>query len=195
MHAIGVHQASAGVTVFRNDLTDLIMPSLVTDETMGGMPVRQYVNVAEARLTGVSTSLLADITPAFRLRGSASYTRGEDLTGGAPLVAVPPLSGTLALRLAPNEASGVLPRMAANRGWVEVEGRAAARQNRAVLGAGEHETPGWAVMTLRAGADLAGTTVSVSLDNVFDRTYREHLDPTGLLRPGRGVSVRLTSGW
>lgn len=195
VHAIGVHQASAGVTVFRNDLKDLIMPSLVTDETMGGMPVRQYVNVAEARLTGVTTSLLADITPAFRLRGSASYTRGEDLTGGAPLVAVPPLSGTLALRLAPNEASGVLPRMAANRAWVEVEGRAAARQNRAVPGAGELETPGWAAMTLRAGADLAGTTVSVSLDNVFDRTYREHLDPTGLLRPGRGVSVRLARGW
>lgn len=195
VHGIGVHEASMGITVFRNDLDDLIMPALVSDASMGDMPVREYVNVARARLTGATASLLADLSPAIRLRGSATYTRGRDITGSAPLAAVPPVNGLLALRLAPNEAAGVLPWMAGVDGWVEIEGRAAARQRRAALGAGEGETAAWSVMTLRTGATLAGTTLSLSLDNVFNRTYREHLDPVSLLRPGRNFSLRVSRGF
>ena len=195
LHAIGIHEASTGVTVFRNDLDDLIMPVLAEDAAIGDMPVREYRNIARARLTGVTTSLLADISPAFRLRGSATYTRGEDLTGSAPLAAIPPLTGSLALRLAPNEAAGVLPGMAKLQGWVEVEGRAAASQNRAAATSGELETPGWAVMIMRTGATFSGTTVSLSLDNLFNHTYREHLDPITLLRPRRNLSLRVTRGF
>lgn len=194
-HAIGVHEASVGVTAFRNDLSGLIMPMLVADAVPDDMPVREYVNVAEARLSGITTSLLADISPALRLRGSATYTRGEDHTTGVHLAAVPPLTGSLALRLAPNEMAGVLPRMTAARAWVEVEGRAAARQDRAATGSGEEATSGWVVATLRAGTDIAGTSVSMSVDNLFDRAYREHLDPISLLRPGRNFSLRLMRGF
>lgn len=195
LHSIGVHEASFGLTVFRNDLSDLIMPMLAADAMPDGPQVREYVNVAEARLSGATTSVLVDIAPAFRLRGSATYIRGDDRTSGVHLAAVPPLTGTLALRLAPDDQTGALPRMAAARAWVEVEGRAAVRQDRAATGAGELVTPAWTVMTLRAGTDLAGASVSMSVDNLFDRTYREHLDPASLLRPGRNFSLRITQAF
>ena len=195
VHALSVHEASISVTAFRNDLSDLITPSLVTGDSLGGRPVREYVNVAEARLTGVTTALGADISPALRLRGSATFTRGEDLGSGAPLAAVSPLTGTVALRLAPNEYAGVLQRMARIGGWVELEGRAAGRQSRAAMQVGELVTPGWGALALRAGARVGGVSVGVGLENLLDRSYREHLDPASLLRPGRNLSVRMSRGF
>ncbi|HEY0970719.1 MAG TPA: TonB-dependent receptor [Gemmatimonadales bacterium] len=195
IHPLLVHDMSASVTVFRNDLSDLITPSLVTGDSLGGKPIREYVNVAEARLTGVTTALAADISPAFRLSGSATFTRGVDETKDAPLAAIAPLTGTLSLRFAPDEDAGVLPRLAALRGWMEVEGRAAARQTRAATGAGELVTPGWGALALRAGATVQGLQVGVGVENLLGRSYREHLDPVSLLRPGRNFSVRLSRGF
>lgn len=192
LHALMVHEANVSVTVFRNELDDVITPALVTGDSLAGQPVREYVNVARARLTGLTTSLAAGLAPAFALRGSATYVRGEDRTTGRPLAAVAPLTGSLALRVAPDETAGVLPWMARSRGWLEVEGRAAARQTRPAASAGELETPGWGVLALRGGLTIGSTAVSLSVDNVLNRTYREHLDPVSLLRPGRNVAVRLT---
>jgi outer membrane receptor protein involved in Fe transport len=195
LHALAVHEASLGVTAFRNDLRDLITPSLATDDSIGGKPVREYVNVAEARLTGMTAMLRADVSPALRLSGSATMVRGEDLGSRGPLAGVAPLTGSLALRFAPNADAGVLPRMATMRGWIELEGRAAARQARAATGAGEVVTPGWGALTIRAGATAGGVAVSASIDNLLDRSYREHLDPVSLLRPGRNLSVRVVRGF
>lgn len=195
LHALLVHEASFGITAFRNDLRDMIAPALATGDSIAGKPVREYVNVAEARLTGVTATLRADVSPALRLSGSATMVRGEDLRRQAPLTAVPPLTGALTLRFAPDAESGVVPWMASRRGWFEVEGRAAARQSRAATDMGEVMTPGWEVLTIRAGATLGGVALAASVDNLLDRGYREHLDPVSLQRPGRNVSVRIVRGF
>lgn len=194
-HAIHLHDAEVSVTAFRNDLSGLISPAIVTGDSMAGRPIREYVNIDEARITGLTSSVVLDMAPAFRLRGTGTYARGEDLLARTPLAAVAPLTGTVALRFAPDAFAGVLPAMADRRGWVEVEGRAAARQSRVSTSAGERITPGWGVLAIRAGADVAGTSISVSVDNLLDRSFREHLDPAGLLRPGRNLSVRATRGF
>ncbi len=195
VHALNVHEASLSVTAFRNDLTGLITPSLVTGDSVGGKPVREYVNIQDARLTGLTSALRMDLAPAFQLRGTATYTRGENLQTSTPLAAIAPLTGTMTLRFAPNAEAGVLPVVADVGGWIEVEGRAGAEQRRNALQAGEQPTPGWSVLTLRAGARLAGTTLSVSVDNLLDRNFREHLDPVTLFRPGRNFSVRAARGF
>lgn len=85
--------------------------------------------------------------------------------------------------------------MASRRGWIEVEGRAAARQTRPAPGAAEVVTPGWGVLTLRAGATVADVALSASVDNLLDRGYREHLDPVSLQRPGRNLAIRMSRGF
>ncbi|HYD52319.1 MAG TPA: TonB-dependent receptor, partial [Gemmatimonadaceae bacterium] len=195
LQRIGLHDATLGVTAFRNALRDLITPALAIGDSVGGKPVREYVNVAEARLSGVTASLDASFFALLHARASLTSVRGENVTSGAPLAAVAPLTGTVALRLAPAHDAAWLPSMAARRTWLEVEGRAASRQTRAVTTAGEVATAGWTSLTLRGGVSVFGTTLSVGVENLLDRDYREHLDPVSLRRPGRNVSVRVARGF
>jgi outer membrane receptor protein involved in Fe transport len=172
---------TASATVFRNDLEGLITPVLAPGDTIVGKPVRTYANLAESRLVGGSGSARWQATPALSLTGSITYTRGEDVATGEALPGIPPLEGMLAARLEDD----------AGR-WLEVEGLAAARQDRIALGAGEVPAAGYGVANARAGFRLAGVDAIVGVDNVFDRAYRAHLDPVRLLRPGRSFYIKLT---
>lgn len=192
LHALMIHDAELSVTAFRNDLSGLISPALATSDSVGGLPVREYVNIQDARITGLTSAATLHIAPALRLRGSSTYARGVNLQGNTSLAAVAPLTGSVALRFAPDATAGILPAIVARRGWLEVEGRAAARQDRIAAGAGEMITPGWGSVAIRGGLDVAGASLAVSVDNILDRTFREHLDPAGLLRPGRNFSIRVT---
>ncbi len=176
-------RAGASVTWFRNALTDLIAPRLAAGDTVSGRPVREYANVSDARLQGVSASADAPLTAALALRGSMTYTHGENLANATPLAVTPPLEGLMALRW-------TSPWMRSR--WVEAEWRVAARQERIALDAGERVAPGYGIVNLRAGAPLLGATWQLGVDNLLDRAYRAHVDPLILLRPGRNVFVRLT---
>ena len=173
--------ASASVTVFRNDVRDLISPVLAVGDTIAGKPVRTYANLDRSRLVGATGAFQLRVPSAVTFSGSVSYTRGEDVATGQPLVGIPPLEGRLAARLGGGSAF-----------WLELEGVAAARQDRIAAEAGEMETPGYGVANVRAGFRLAGTDVIVGVDNVFDRAYRGHLDPVELFRPGRSFYVKLS---
>ncbi|MDX1567940.1 MAG: TonB-dependent receptor [Longimicrobiales bacterium] len=174
---------SASVTGFRNDLDGMILPVLVEGETISGKPVREYDNVAEARLTGVSASVSWDVDPTLRLGAGADYTRGENPRTDQPLPLMPPLEGSLSARYMPSGVDG---------SWIEVEGKAVDRQDRPAATAGEVETPGYGLLNVRSGFGMAGTDLIVGVENVFDRAYRSHLDPTTLLRPGRNFYVKLS---
>ncbi|MBK8250462.1 MAG: TonB-dependent receptor [Gemmatimonadetes bacterium] len=176
-------RTGASVTLFRNALSDLIAPRLAVGDSVSGRPVREYANVANARLQGMSASADVALSAAATLRSTMTWTHGENLATGTPLAVTPPLEGLLALRLSS-------PWMRAR--WVEVEWSVAARQDRIAQDAGEQVAPGYGIAHLRGGAPVLGTTVQVGIDNVFNRAYRAHVDPLRLLRPGRNVFVRLT---
>jgi len=57
---------------------------------------------------------------------------------------------------------------------------------------GEVETRAWGVIDLRSSAELAGTTLSFGVENLFDQMYRAHLDPYNVYRPGRNLFVRMS---
>ena len=183
--AYDVTVLSLSLTAFRNDLNDMIAPVLVPGDTAAGLPVRSYANLDRARLTGGSASASWRPSAPLQLRGVLSYTRGEDRETGAALPQMPPLEGTLALRLLPGRLVE----------WVEVEGRAGARQTRAARATGELETPGFGVIDLRSGFSLAGADVAFGVENLLDRAFREHLDPARLSRPGRNLYVKLVRGF
>jgi len=174
-------RVDAGVTVFRNELYDLITPVLVPDSMIQGMMVRSYDNLTRARIDGLSGRVTLALPAALSLRGVASYTRGEDRRTGEPLALIPPLEGTATLRYARN---GLLQ-------WAELEAHGATRQDRLGTGSGELRTPGFAVLNARVMLAVVGSDVTVGAENLFDRTYRQHLDPVRLLRPGRNFYLRV----
>ncbi len=171
---------STSITVFRNDLDGLIAPVPSPGDSISGYPVRSYANVDRARLDGVTGSLQWKPANRLRLRGHASYTRGQDRIDHRPLQAVPPLEGGLAIR-----------GMTSSDGpWLELETNGAAAQTRHAEWMNEPETPAYLLLNVRSGTRLAGVDLVLGVDNVLDTAYRGHLDPVRLLRPGRSGYVR-----
>ncbi len=177
----GAGALDVGATVFRNELSDLITPVLVTDSTIAGYTIRQYTNLTRARIDGITGRLGLDLPARLQLRGVVSYVRGENRSTGAPLATIPPVEATAALRYT---RGGLLQ-------WVEAETHAALKQDRAAASAGEIATAGFTVLNARLMLSVARTDVTLGLDNVFDKAYRQHLDPARLLRPGRNFYLRL----
>lgn len=173
---------SATATLFTNHLANLISPRLSPGDTVAGRPVRVYDNVATATLAGGSMSFLVRAIERVQISGSATYTWGQNDVSGGPLAQIPPLEGGLAVRFAWRDPDP----------WIEIEARAATRQERVAAGAGEQVTPAYQVLNLRAGLTLAQTELVLGVANLLDETYRTHVDPAGLMRPGRNgyLSVR-----
>lgn len=172
---------STSATVFRNQIADFIS-TVVTGDSVSGTPVRQYRNVADARIEGVSASFSAEVRPWLSVRSTLGYTRAEDRANGAPLPMIAPLEGTVGTRVTPG---GSWP-------WMEPELLLATRQTRAAVAQGEVKTPGFAVLNLRAGRTLGRTTVTVGVENVLNQPYRRHLDSVRVLRPGQNAFVKVS---
>ena len=168
-------------TAFRNKITDFIS-TVVTGDSISGTPVRQYRNVVDARIDGVTGSVSAEALSWLSLRGTAGYTRGENRVTGAPLPAIPPFEATAAARVT---AGGGWP-------WIEPEVLTAAPQRHAAVAQGEVGTAGFAVVNLRAGRSLTRTDLIVGVENLLNAAYRRHIDPAQILRPGRNAFVKVT---
>ena len=171
----------ASVTGFTNRIENMVVPTFAGD-SVSGRPVREYQNLGEARLSGVSGSLDTELPARLSLSTNATLTYGEDPRDGSVLPAIPPLEGGVALR---RDFGSTLK-------WVETEWRGAFRQDRVAESIGEIETPGWSVLDLRASADLADSQLTFGVENIFDELYRSHLDPYTLYRPGRNFFLRVS---
>lgn len=171
----------ASVTGFSNRIENMVVPTFAGD-SVSGRPVREYQNLGEARLSGVSGSFESALPAHLSLLTQGTWTYGEDPRDGAVLPAVPPLEGSLALRRDFGDALK----------WIETEVRGAYRQDRVAEDIGEIRTPGWGVLNLRAAAELAGSELTFGVENVFDNMYRAHVDPYTLYRPGRNFFIRMS---
>jgi hemoglobin/transferrin/lactoferrin receptor protein len=174
-------RVQTSATLFRNRLDDYIS-TVVSGDSLSGMPIRRYANVATARLQGVSGSVTAEASRWLRLRGSVTYTEGENRDTGDPLPMVAPLEGSAAARFSP----------AGSWTWIEPEVEAAAEQVDAAIAQGEVKTPGFVVWNVRAGTTVGRTSFTAGVENVFDDAYRRHLDPTRLWRPGRNFFAKVS---
>jgi iron complex outermembrane receptor protein len=153
-----------------------------------------YTNV-DALLRGVSLDGTAALSSRIYLSGNLSYVRGTKDTypelnlTSENLAEMPPLSARLALRWQN-------PRF-----FAEAEGLAAAEQDEVDTDLDEVATPGWAILNLKGGMNFGRWRVQLILDNVFDRTYREHFSylrnpyrsGNTINEPGRSYAVTL--GW
>jgi hypothetical protein len=108
---------------------------------------------------------------------------GTNRVNDTPLALVPPSEATVTAHL--TRAWGEA------HPWVEGSWRVVAGQPRVALSAGELATPGFGTLDLRSGFTAAGVRTTIGVENVFDRAFREHVDPGVILRPGRNAFVRL----
>ncbi len=155
---------------------------------------QSYSNV-DALLRGMSLDGTAALSSRVSLSGNLSYVRGTKDTdpdrnlSSANLAEMPPLAARLAVRWQN-------PRL-----FAEAEGLAAADQSEIDTDADETATPGWAILNLKGGITYGQWRLQLILENVFDRTYREHFSyqrnpfRSGVTINEPGRSFALTLGW
>ena len=190
----------AEVAAFRNQLDGYIYPSSRGRAELGAQgfrPKLQYTN-GDAVLVGADGSLELELTSRLALHATGSSVFGRFTSPLSPIPVITPTDTTFV------PASKYPPLIPPVNGRLELRYesprlfgganlRAASAQNR--LGDFETPTPGYAVWGLDVGARfLRGyrlQTVTLRVENLFDREYREHLSRTKEImpEPGRDLSV------
>jgi len=171
---------NAEITGFYNSISGYVFGEETGAVTPEGLAVYQYQG-NDARLIGFEGALDWTFVGDLVAHGNVSYVRGSLKDTDAPLPLMPPLHGTVGLEYSP-------------AAWfVRGEADLAAQQDR--LGAFETETSGYAVFNASAGVriTLGGrlNVLTLTLENLTDETYHNHLSRVKDLMPeaGRGVSL------
>jgi iron complex outermembrane receptor protein len=195
------HEAvQAEIAAYHNTLSDYIFPSSrgrAELGTQGERPRFQYTN-EDARFTGIEGELVASLSSALRLEASGSVVRARFTSERAPIPVITPTDTSFVA------ASGYPPLIPPASGRIGLRidqpGRflgaglkAVARQDR--LGDFETETSGYMLGDFTAGVRLVRGAMLHSLtlrvDNLFDREYRDHMSRTKEIMPGAGRNVSL----
>ena len=149
-------------------------------DTIENFPVRKFA-ATQARLYGVEVAATVQATDHLAVRASTDYVNAQDTKRDMPLPFTPPLRFLLRGTYEEGMFTGML------------EWRGAASQTR--LGDGDTPTSGYALLNLGAGVRIVQAAVvhriSLHVDNVFNRIYRDHLSVIKdfLPQPARGVRL------
>jgi iron complex outermembrane receptor protein len=166
--------------VFYYDFSDFVFP-FATGEARGGLQVIEFTQ-RDARFAGGEALLDIGLHTNLRINLGADFVDAQDTNLGTPLPRIPPLRGKVGFEL-----SGAGFRLAPQ--WI-----VASRQHQTFTA--ETETPGYAVVDLKASYTLARTHAAhqfaVNLFNVGDRLYRNHASFIKDLAPEIGRGVRFT---
>ncbi|MBD3169657.1 MAG: TonB-dependent receptor [candidate division Zixibacteria bacterium] len=171
-----------GLNIFHNDLEDYIIPrntGRINYATF--LPVYASSGVS-ARIYGIESQVEIDVTGKVTAYGSLSCTRGIFKDTDKPLPRIPPLKGSVGVKHKwPNITFGVESQMAA--GQYDVD---------------EFEEPTAGYMLLnsylqyhRPVGDFIHS-LSLSVDNIFDTEYRNHLSRIKSIIPEPGRNFRIT---
>ncbi|MFP4463062.1 MAG: TonB-dependent receptor domain-containing protein [Guyparkeria sp.] len=182
----------AQATVFVDQVSDFILQDR---GGINGLPddSTSYRNV-DARLYGAEIDLRQAVTDWLSAHGQIAYTRGRNTDDSRNLPQIPPLSGSLGLEAEYADLSGGV-----NLRWAD-----GATHLDTASGLDTRETAGYGVVDLHTAYRIgANWQVRAGVENLFDRTYSEHVnrayagtfgDPTARINePGRTVWARLTA--
>ncbi|GAB4338890.1 MAG: TonB-dependent receptor [Calditrichia bacterium] len=146
--------------------------------------VKSKQNIGKAGIRGAELALRYYLSKGHSLYGSASWTYGENTTLGEPVGGIPPVFGKMGWRIEKA------------RWQAELFSRWALKQDR--LSADDLDdpripkggTPGWITVNFRNRLSVhQKVDLQISLENIFDRNYREHR--SGINAPGRNLIVSL----
>jgi len=178
---------SASVAAFANTVDDYILVQTGVPKTSGMMTSLVTVtrNV-DATSCGGEASLGYALTEAWKLDASLAYVAGRNRTDDLPLAQQPPLEGRIGFAYtAPGWTAGALAR------FVAAQDRYALNQG-TIVGQDLGPTGGFAVYSLNAGWRIhPRATLTAGIDNVFDKTYAEHLSRNGGAVTGYPATMRV----
>ena len=173
------------LTVFRNQIYGYLIQGNTGEKEWGSgaagwLWIYQYQG-QNALLNGAEFSIDAEIVPRFQVEASMSYVRGTLMTSGLPLERIPPLNGKVALQYVTRPLN------------VHFTARFSDGQHR--LGEFEEATDGYVVYD--AGFQFSFPwwqlqhQAVVTVENIFDTEYRQHLSRIKSVMPEPGRNVKL----
>jgi outer membrane receptor protein involved in Fe transport len=182
----------AEFVVYALQYSDRITSVLTGDVTADGRDVVQSVNASRTSIHGVEAGFDARLSEALTASVNLNYTRGQQRTSGGsdePADRIPPLNGRLRLEY-DNGGSWQY------EGWVnfaEHQHRLSARDTRDVR-IDPAGTAGWGSVGARVSRDTGGDWLfSIELDNLLDKTYRNH--GSGIDAAGRSLALIVRRLW
>lgn len=174
-------------SLFYNHITDIVVEKPGTFE---GRNAQIKTNIGEARLYGFDFLINYNLYNDWLAYFTASFVKGDDISEDTNLPQIPPLNGTLGLKLS------IVKNLSA-----DFSSAIFAPQND--VSTGEISTPGYAVFN--ASVNFKNINFSsfkmqffAGVENIFDKAFRNHLSTTrgGIkLEPGRNFYIRFSTGW
>lgn len=173
------------LTIFRNQIYGYLIQSNTGEKEWGSgaagwLWIYQYSG-QDAILDGAEFSFDAEIVPRFQAQVRTSYVRGTLADSESPLERIPPLNGKVALRYVTHPLN------------VHLTARFSDGQHR--LGEFEESTNGYVVYD--AGIQLAFPVwqlqhqAVLTIENILDTEYRQHLSRIKSVMPEPGRNVKL----
>lgn len=172
----------ASLSVFYAKIDDFIL-TYATSPTGGGTKLAYNV---DATTYGTEADVTYALGGPWKIGGTLAWVRGDNDTMGVALAQMPPLEGRLNLSYDDRTWSfGALVRMVAEQDRVHpYYGN--------IVGQDLGRTPGYSVFSLNAGYRPAKRTlITAGVDNVFDKTYAEHLSRGGFAITGLATTTRV----
>ena len=183
-----LHRAAdwnASLSAFAGRIDDYI---LIQSGVARTNPMRTAVvarNV-DAKTRGLEAGLGYAFAGHWNADATLAWVRGDNDTDGTPLAQQPPLEARLVLaREGPKWSAGALLRAVARQGRVDP-----GKGN--IAGQDIGPTAGFAIFSVNAGYRFSkSVTLTAGVDNLFDRTYAEHLSRAGAMMPGYVQTTRV----
>ena len=151
-----------------SNLIDRIPTSYNGDSLINGSRIYTKANVGEAFVAGVELELEKKIATMLSIRGSMTYTYGQNLTKNEPFRRIPPLFGDLSLSFNNNNY------------FIIIQMLVAGKQDRLSSGdiddhrIPEGGTPGSFVTNIKTGIDWKSVSLKLAFNNIFNEDYRYH---------------------
>ncbi len=173
------------ITVYRNQIYSYVIPTNTGEKEWGSgaagwLWIYQYKG-QNTLLDGAEFSVDTEIVPRFQAQVRMSYARGTLTDSRSPLERIPPLNGKVALRYVTQPLN------------LHFTARFSDDQHR--LGEFEEATDGYIVYD--AGIQLMFPVwqlqhqAVVTVENIFDTEYRQHLSRIKLVMPEPGRNIKL----
>jgi iron complex outermembrane receptor protein len=179
---------TGSLSAFYNRIDDFILIESNYTKPAGMMGTRStsITRNIDAMTWGLEAGLGYALTGAWTVDGSIAYVRGDNETDDLPLAQLPPLEGRISLDFDNDEwIFGALLRL------VAAQDRVAIDQGN-IVGQDLGPTAGFGVFSLNGGwRPRDGVLIAAGVDNLFDKTYAEHISRAGASVAGFEQTTRV----
>lgn len=170
------------VSLYLADIRDYIL----IDTTVPGKAGKAVSRNIDARTWGGEADVAWTVATHWTLTGTLAIARGDNETDGTDLAQMSPLETRFGINYRqPTWSTGALLRLVDRQDKVD-------RGRGNVVGQDIGETAGFGVFSLNASwTPVKAVTLSAGVDNLFDKTYAEHLSRSGAMVSGFVQTTRV----